>query len=234
MTHPLYRCVFIVLLFAYWTNSASSERQVNAGINDHYLKADYQKWVGVFESPDREVYDRRFQIVAAAGPKAGMVVADIGAGTGLFTRLFARAVRPGGKVVAVDISRVFVENILRTAREQGLENIHGLVNDQRLTGLAPDSVDLAFVCDTYHHFEYPRTMLTSIRRSLKPGGVLVIIDFQRIPGVSSPWIIRHVRAGKQEVIKEITAAGFELIADEKDLLRSNYFLKFRKPSDETP
>lgn len=234
MIQKLHRRLFAVLLLAAWTGAASDEQQINPGINDYYLNADYQNWVGVFENPGREVYDRRFQIVAAAGPEPGMVVADVGAGTGLFTRLFARAVRPGGQVVAVDISRVFIENILRTALEQGLENIQGVVNDHHLTGLAPDSVDLAFVCDTFHHFEYPRTMLASIRRSLKPGGELVIIDFQRMPGISSPWVLSHVRAGKGEVIKEIKNAGFELILDEQDLLRSNYFLKFRKPSDKKP
>ena len=221
------RSTAIFLLIA-WGSAARSEQNVNPGINDYYLDADYGKWVEVFERPGREIFDRRFQIMAAIGVRPGMVVADIGAGTGLFTRLFARAVGPDGRVIAVDISRNFVDNILRSAREQGLENVQGVVNGQRDSGLTPGLANLAFVCDTYHHFEYPRSMLASIRRALKPGGELVLIDFERIPGVSTPWVLSHVRADREQVIEEIEAAGFELVEERPELLRSNYFMRFRK------
>jgi predicted methyltransferase len=221
------RSTAVFLLIA-WTSAARSEQNVNPGINDYYLDADYGKWVEVFERPGREIFDRRFQIMAAIGVRPEMVVADIGAGTGLFTRLFARAVGPEGRVIAVDISRNFVDNILRSAREQGLENVQGVVNGQRDSGLAPGLVDLAFVCDTYHHFEYPRSMLSSIHRGLKPGGELVLIDFERIPGVSTPWVLSHVRADREQVIEETEATGFELVEEQPELLRSNYFLRFRK------
>lgn len=217
-----------VFLFIAWSSAARSEQNVNPGINDYYLDADYGKWVEVFERPGREIFDRRFQIMAAIGVRPEMVVADIGAGTGLFTRLFARAVGPEGRVIAVDISRNFVDNILRSAREQGLENVQGVVNGQRDSGLAPGLVDLAFVCDTYHHFEYPRSMLASIHGGLKPGGELVLIDFERIPGVSTPWVLSHVRSDREQVIEETEATGFELVEEQPELLRSNYFLRFRK------
>ena len=226
-TQIFLRSTVIFLLIA-WSSAAWSEQNVNPGINDYYLDADYGKWVEVFERPGREIFDRRFQIMAAIGVRPGMVVADIGAGTGLFTRLFARAVGPDGQVIAVDISRNFVDNILRSAREQGLENVQGVVNGQRDSGLTPGSADLAFVCDTYHHFEYPRSMLASIHRGLKPGGELVLIDFERIPGVSTPWVLSHVRADREQVIEEIEAAGFELVEERPELLRSNYFMRFRK------
>ena len=156
-----------------------------------------------------------------------MTVADIGAGTGLFTRLFARAVEPGGTVYAVDISDTFVENILRTCREQGLTNVQGIVNSQHTTGLPDDAVDLAFVTATYHHFEYPDDMLASIHRALRRGGRLIIIDFRRDPRISSRWVMSHVRGDRDQVIREVQAAGFRLV-DDKPLLRTNYFLEFRK------
>jgi predicted methyltransferase len=209
----------------------STEQNVNPGINDHYQGALYEDWVGVFESAGRDVFDRRFQVIAASAVKPGMVVADIGAGTGLYTRLFARAVRPGGKVYAVDIARDFVENIERSAEKQGLNNVQGVVNSQKETGLPAESIDLAFICDTYHHFEYPRAMLASIHQALKPGAELVVVDFELILGKSSSWVISHVRAGKEEVIAEIQAAGFELIEDNQQVLRNNYFLRFRKLPD---
>jgi predicted methyltransferase len=93
--------------------------------------------------------------------------------------------------------------------------------------LAPESIDLAFVSATYHHFEYPRSMLAPVRRALKPGGALVVIDFPKRPGLSSPWVMGHVRADKAAVIREIEAAGFRLM-EERPILRRNYFLRFEK------
>jgi predicted methyltransferase len=196
-------------------------------INRPYQAPDYRQWVERFESEGREVYDHRKAIVAASGVRPGMTVADIGAGTGLFTRLFARAVGPGGRVYAVDVSRTFVDNVLRTSRAQGLGNVHGIVNSQTSTGLPAASVDLVFLCDTYHHFERPRQMLSSIQRALKPGGILVVIDFERVPGRSSDWVLGHVRAGREQVIREIESAGFRLV-DQPALLKENFFLRFRR------
>ncbi|HAJ92458.1 MAG TPA: SAM-dependent methyltransferase, partial [Gammaproteobacteria bacterium] len=71
-----------------------------------------------------------------------MAVADIGAGTGLFTRLFLSAVEPGGTVYAIDISSTFIENILRSCREQGLSNVKGIVNSQTDIGLPANSINL--------------------------------------------------------------------------------------------
>jgi SAM-dependent methyltransferase len=228
MAQPVFLRSLAILLLVLPGSAAQSEQNVNPGINDYYLDADYREWVGVFERPGREIFDRRFQIMAAVGARPGMVVADIGAGTGLFTRLFARAVGSGGRVIAVDISRNFVDNILRSARDQGLENVQGVVNSQHDSGLGPAVADLLFVCDTYHHFEYPRAMLASMHRAMKPGGQLVVIDFERSAGVSTPWVLGHVRADREQVIEEIEAAGFELVEERPKLLRRNYFLRFRK------
>lgn len=199
----------------------------NPEINRPYLNPDIKEWVQRFETEGREVYDKRHEIVTATGVKPGMVVADVGAGTGLFTRLFSAKVGRTGKVIAVDISKPFIENILRTSKSQGLDNIIGLVNTQTDTRLSPNSVDLVFISDTYHHFELPIPIMQSIHRALRPGGTVVVIDFKRAEGFSSPWVMEHVRGGKEEVIKEIEAQGFKLIED-KDFLRDNYFLKFRK------
>lgn len=208
--------------------SGAQEQSVRPGINRHYENPDWRQWVARFERPDREIYRQRLAIVEASGLRPGMNVADIGAGTGLFTRLFAKQVTPGGKIYAVDISGTFIENILRTCREQGLNNVEGIVNSPHETRLPPASIDLAFVSDTYHHFEYPQDMLASIRQALRPGGRLIVIDFRRHPEVNSPWVMGHVRAGRETVIREIGAAGFRFVG-ERPLLRSNYFLVFDKP-----
>ncbi len=202
-------------------------RAVPRSMNAHYLDADVAQWRSIFESSGREVFDRRFQVVAALGLTPGMRVADVGAGTGLYTMLFARAVGADGVVYAVDISPAFIDAIEARARDYHVDNVVPIVNQERSTELPPGSVDLVFLADTYHHFAYPRSMLSSIHTALKPGGVLAIVDFRRQPGFSSPWVMGHVRAGRDEVIKEVQGAGFVYL-DEPLELRTNYFLRFRK------
>ena len=72
-------------------------------------------------------------------------------------------------------------------------------------------MDAALICDVYHHFEYHEDMLRSIRSAIRPGGRLVIVDFERIPGVTREWLLGHVRAGKSVVVEEILAAGFDMV-----------------------
>jgi Methylase involved in ubiquinone/menaquinone biosynthesis len=204
-----------------------AEENVAPGINRHYDSPDFAQWRGTFEQPGREVYARRLDILAASRVRPGMAVADIGAGSGLFTLLFAREVGERGRVYAVDIAPEFVAGIAARARAEGHGNVVGVVSEQRTTRLAPNSIDLAFVCDTYHHFEYPQAMLASIHQALRPGGRLIVIDFRREAGFSSPWVMGHVRAGAAQVIDEISAAGFAL-SEQPSLLRTNYFLTFDK------
>lgn len=103
-----------------------------------------------------------------------------------------------------------------------------------LGGLPPGSVDVAFVCDTYLHFEFPQRTMESLRRAIKPGGRLVVVDFVRIPGKSTDWILNHVRAGQEVVEKEIAAAGFEKDGEVKDLLKENYLVVFTRPAGSRP
>lgn len=210
--------------FGAWAESQS----VRPGINRHYQNPDYDHWWGVFERPGREVYDRRHDIVAASGVAPGMTVADVGAGTGLFTVLFAQAVGPQGTVYAVDIAPEFVGRTVARAQAEGFDNVKGVVNDQRQAGLPPGAVDLVFMSDTYHHFEYPQAMLASLHQALRPGGMLVVVDFRRQPGRSSTWVMEHVRADRETVIDEIEAAGFRLVED-SPLLQTNYLLRFVRP-----
>ena len=196
-------------------------------INQPFFDPEWQQWVNIFERPGREVFDQRHAIVTASSVRPGMDIADIGAGTGLFTRLFAPAVEPGGTVYAIDISRSFIDNILRSCEEQGISNVKGIVNTHTAIGLAADTIDLAFLTDTYHHLEQPQKMLEAIHRALRKDGRVIIIDFRRDPDTSSRWVMHHVRSNKQQVIQEIQQAGFKLL-DDKPVLKTNYFLEFEK------
>lgn len=220
-------CLAALLLAVLPVAVQAQAQSVKPGINRHYEKPAIEQSVRMFESEGREVYDRRHAIVAALGLRPGMAVADVGAGTGFFARLFAQAVAPGGRVYATDISVPYVTRLAQIAREPGMGHVEALRGGERDTRLAPGSVDLVFTSDTYHHFEYPQDMLRSIHRALRPGGIFVVVDYERIPGVSSAWIMDHVRAGREQVVGEIEAAGFRLI-DQPALLKENYFLRFRR------
>jgi predicted methyltransferase len=218
---------FLLLYVGVVVHALACAQGASPEINAPYRNPNYEQWRSRFETEGREVYDQRNAIVAAAGLRPGMAVADIGAGTGLFTRLFAAQVGKSGRVYAVDIARQFIEGNIRRARAEGHENVIGVESTQEDTRLAPASVDLVFICDAYHHFEQPQAMLASIRRALRPGGTLVLVDFERIPGVSPDWIVKHVRAGKEEFRAEIEAAGFRFVEEVK-LMRENYFMRFRR------
>lgn len=209
----------------------AQDQSVKPGINKQYQKPDAEEWAKKWEAESREIYAHREKILAACKLEPGMSVADVGAGSGLFTRLFARAVGPEGKVYAVDIAENFIKYIEQTGRQAGLKNIAGVVCTQDDSRLPPDSVDRVFICDTYHHFEYPAKTMATIHRALKKGGRIVLVEFHRIPGVSREWTMNHVRAGQEEFTKEIEAAGFKKIdapAEANRALKENYCLVFEK------
>jgi predicted methyltransferase len=207
----------------------TAEASVKPGINAEFLKPSLNltQWVDRFEGESREIFTHREQLVAAAKVRPGMAVADIGAGTGLFTPMFARAAGPKGRVFAVDIAPDFLAHIERRAAAAGLKNVQTVRCTERSVELPPGSIDFAFICDTYHHFEYPRSTMASLHRALRPGGQVLVVDFKRIPGQSTDWVLNHVRAGQDVFTAEIEAAGFRKV-EQVDLLKDNYVLRFRK------
>jgi predicted methyltransferase len=206
------------------------EASVKPGINQEYLDPalDVGKFERRFEGESREVFAQRRQIVTLLGLRPGMDVADVGAGTGLFTLLFSPQVARG-TVYAVDIVPKFLGHIRDLAAQRQLTNVKTVLCSERSAGLPASSVDLVFVCDTYHHFEYPRSTLASLHEALRPGGELVIVDFIREEGQSRPWILEHVRAGLDTVRQEVEAAGFTFVRVEATpQLRETYMVRFRK------
>jgi ubiquinone/menaquinone biosynthesis C-methylase UbiE len=205
---------------------ATAEQSVAPGINDEYKNADPQQWREIFENDGREIWACRLTILNALHLQPGMHVADVGAGTGFFSLMFAKQVAPTGRVYAVDITPNFVASIAERAAQAGISNIQGVVNTPREVLLPESSVDMVFISDTYHHFEYPISTLASIHKALKPNGELVIVDYRLFPG-NHFWLRHHVRAGEKEVQQEIETAGFELV-NRMNLMRTQYFLRFRK------
>lgn len=209
----------------------STTESVKPGINDRFLDPalDANEWLGRFEVESREVYAARERILDAMELEPGQTIADIGAGTGFYSRLFAERVGKDGWVYSVDIAPEFLKHINKQAEADDVQNLTCVLGSSHSVRLPPNTVDTVFICDTYHHFEYPQSTLASIRRALKPGGTLIVIDFERIPGQSREWTLDHVRAGKEVFQKEIVDAGLAFVGEVKiPSFKENYFLRFRK------
>lgn len=219
------------LLLALASGCAARPAGLPEDINAPFLAQDFaiDHWVERFEGESRAVYARRAEIAAALALAPGDRIADIGAGTGFFTALFDAAVGPNGRVFAVEISPGFLAHLRERAAREGLASVQVVEGTARSVELAPGSIDVAFLCDVYHHFEHPAETLASIRRALAPGGRLVLVDFERIPGVTSEYLMKHVRAGREVFGAEIVAAGFgepeEIVLEG---LEGNYVLRFAR------
>ncbi len=234
------RWIFLLaptMALLFFINHSAAEPQlekqesVKPGINESYLNPDLDvnRWVSVLERESREIYIYRHKMTEAVGLKPGMAVADIGVGTGLFVEPFAQKIGSNGQLYAVDIAPKFAEHIRERAVAKGLAQVTVVLSREDSVTLPANSIDVAFICNVYHHFEYPQPTLTSIHRALRPGGTLVLVEFERIPGKSREWVLDHVRAGKIVFTKEIEATGFRLVEEVAiQGLKENYFLRFAK------
>jgi SAM-dependent methyltransferase len=217
------------LLAAWAAPAGAQEQSVKPGINETWKSKEIQPLINTLESESREIYAERAKLADLMGLRPGMRVADVGAGSGFMAEEFARRVGAGGKVYAVDINPALLERVAQHAKAQGLANVETVVTREDSVDLPAASVDVIFVCDTYHHFEYPQKSLAGIHRALRPGGELIIVEFHRTEGKSEGWVLEHVRAGQQEFTREIEAAGFALVRVEPTpFLTQNYVLRFRK------
>lgn len=218
----------LLLIPCLMTPLIAQEESVKPGINDSWKSEKIDPLIDTLEAESREIYAHRAELADLVGPQKGQAIADIGAGSGFMALLFAERVGPTGTVYAVDINPKMMENVAKVAKKQGLKQLKTVTCTDKSTELPPQSVDLVFICDTYHHFEYPNTVLASIHQALKPGGQIVLVDFKRDDS-AEPWIFNHVRAGKEGFSKEIEANGFKRVKEEKPAyLKENYFLRFVK------
>ncbi|RMH01129.1 MAG: methyltransferase domain-containing protein [Planctomycetota bacterium] len=209
----------------------AEEASVKPGINDAFLAedADVAPWVARFENSERrEIARCRDEIVAALGILPGTDLADVGAGTGLFLEPFVAAVGPEGSVAAVDISPAMVAHMDERIRAHGWTNARTVLCDAKSVGLADGSVDLVFICDTYHHFEYPLHTMASIFRALRPGGRVAIVEFRRDP--DNAWVLDHVRCSQEDVVAELERSGFRFRGEVPvPGLEDNYLVLFERP-----
>src|SRR5439155_675678 len=123
--HSVSRSTLVALIILGLSQGSGfcQEKSVRPGINDPFKNPDIKHFTDVFETESREIFAKRKQIVAACKIKSGMVVADVGAGTGLFTLLFSAEVGDKGKVYAVEIAPKFIEHIEKICKEKGIKKV---------------------------------------------------------------------------------------------------------------
>jgi ubiquinone/menaquinone biosynthesis C-methylase UbiE len=182
-----------------------------------------EMWVKVFEDPKRDEWQQPQRVIREMNLRQGDVIADIGAGTGYFTRRFAVAVGPEGRALGLDIEASMIQYMKDDARKLNLDHYEARIIDTDDPGLDNNSVDVIFLCNTYHHIEDRINYFQRSSESLKPGGRLVIVDFykKQLPYGPPP---EH-KLSKQVVIDELQQAGYKLNRESK-FLPYQYFLEF--------
>src|ERR1051325_5209299 len=156
---------------------------------------------------ERETEEHPERALDALGLKPGMIVADVGAGTGYMSLRMARRVSPGGKVYATDIQPEMLRMLRKNAEKAGvanLETVLGTETDPKL----PGGLDLILLVDVYHEFSQPQVMLQKMREALKPDGRLVLLEYRK-EDPSIPIRPEH-KMSVQEVKLELEAEGFTL------------------------
>jgi precorrin-6B methylase 2/mono/diheme cytochrome c family protein len=164
--------------------------------------------VPFFNRPEREAEERSDALVKALEIREGATIADIGAGTGYFTWRLASYAGPQGKVIAVDIQPRMLDLIAETVKQHGLVNVDYVLGRETDPRLPPGSLDMVFIAHSYHEFSQPEKVMEAIRRSLKPQGRLVVVEYakERKLAPASPL---H-KMSFDEIRDEIEPLGFDL------------------------
>ncbi len=217
---------------SFWEISMSTKRNITAlivccianlglwvpGGQRPYHQPPAAEYIKILEDPHRIDHLDPPAIIRELGLRPGDVAADIGSGSGLFTRPMARAVLPTGRVYAVDIDKDLLAHVAATARDQGIANIVPVLAEEDSPTLAPESIDLALICDTLHHISHKEEYLSNVRACLKKGGRLAVIDF------SDGWPEGHesMRFSMRDLDSWTAEAGFVKIA-EYHTIPGNFF-----------
>jgi ubiquinone/menaquinone biosynthesis C-methylase UbiE len=183
------------------------------------------EWIATLESPTRIESLKIYETLGKLAIKPGQLVADIGAGTGIFSIRFSSAVKPGGKVYAVDVDQKLLDHILEAATEQGIVNVVPVLGEFDDPAL-PDDIDLAFINDVLHHIEHRELYLKNLAAYLKPNGRVAIIDFK--PGQGGHANQPELQVSQEQVTAWMAAAGLKPVEDVKDLFTDKWFVIYAK------
>lgn len=188
---------------------------------------DVEHWSRVFDDPARDAWQKPAALVAALELPRGGTVADVGAGTGYFSRHLSGAVGSGGTVLAADVEPALVAHLRRRAEQEGLANVVPILASLDNPRLPAGASDVVLIVDTWHHIDDRVAYARRLASALKPGGRVVIVDFQKreLP-VGPP--LEH-KLAREQVVEEMSQAGYTL-AVEPDVLPYQYVLVFAPPA----
>jgi ubiquinone/menaquinone biosynthesis C-methylase UbiE len=188
-----------------------------------------EEWVTTLEGHQRVAAQKIDAVLSLLSLKSGMVVADIGAGSGLFSRPLAKAVAPAGKVYAVDIQQDLLDYINQRDQQENIHNIQTVLGEFGDPKLPARDVDLAFINDVLHHIQNRAAYLKALGGYTKVNGRIAIIEFNKddpdAPHKNQP----ELQVGREEILQWMSDAGFELVDEHPDLFPGKkWFLVFAR------
>jgi ubiquinone/menaquinone biosynthesis C-methylase UbiE len=184
-----------------------------------------EEWIATLDAPARIQGLKIADVLRKLALKPGQKVADIGAGTGIFSMEFARGVKPGGKVYAVEVDEKLIEHILMSATEQGIVNIEGVYGEYDDPSL-PEEVDFAFLNDVLHHIEHRDVYLKNLAGYVKSGGRVAIIDFK--PGQGGHASEPKLQVSEEQATAWMAAAGLKPVEVVGDVYPDRWFVIYGK------
>jgi ubiquinone/menaquinone biosynthesis C-methylase UbiE len=181
------------------------------------------------ERPDRDEEQKPDEIIGKMGLKNGNVVADLGAGTGYFTRRLAKAVAPAGRVYAVDIQPEMLSRLRENMEKAGARNVEIILGETDDPKLPRNSLDWILIVNTYHELQQPKATLAKMREALKPSGKVAVVE-SRLEGDSATHVPEAHRMSPKQVLAEWQPAGFRLV-ELYEFLPTQHFFVFEKAPD---
>ena len=189
----------------------------------HRLHQDPKAYIAMLEDPKRDEYQKPHEVLMALDLKPGETIADIGSGSGYFTLRFAAHVGAEGRVFAVDIDPEMVRHLNRRLRDAGVRNVQTILAEPSDPLLPDASVDRFVVVDTWHHIEDQLGYLALMKKMLKTGGQVVMIDFQKKELPFGPPL--EMKIAREDLVRQMEGSGFHLMK-EHTFLPYQYFLVF--------
>ncbi len=187
------------------------------------MHLDPKAYIAMLENPQRDAEQKPAEVIAALKIRKGETLADIGAGSGYFSFRFAPKVGSSGRIYAVDVNPDMILYMNRRIRDLGLKNVVTILSASDDPLLMDASVDRFFICNTWHHIPNNTQYLGLMKKMLKPGGQIVIVDYQKkeLPVGPPP----EMKLAREDVVQQMESNGLKL-AQEYTFLPYQYFLVF--------
>jgi len=193
---------------------------------------DIDTYIQNLERPDRDEYQKPEEVLTALHITPGITIADIGAGSGYFTRRFAKAVGETGKVFAVDVEQKMLDYNRAELSKLGLMgNIELILAKPDNPSLPINQIDLIFFCNVYHHLENHTAYAAKLKSALTDSGRVVIIDYYHDERSGKLSFSKHHLVPPETVIQQMDQVGFRL-SQEYTFLPRQYFLEFVPAAEE--